>query len=63
MPPIGKPYIEDLEYRKKRLKFKNLKEADVQLDHVYSFSVNTSNLDLLSWTLMGAHTQCDLAIC
>lgn len=52
-PVLGVPYTEDIEYRKKRLKFKNIKDAEVKLDHMYSFSVNTSNLDLLCWTLMG----------
>jgi hypothetical protein len=51
-PAIGQPYIEDIEYRKKRLKFKSIKDAEVDLDSIYSFSVNTSNLNLLDWTLV-----------
>ena len=52
-PPIGVPYVEDLEYRKKRLKFRSIKDANVDLDTTYSFSVNTSNINLLNWTLVG----------
>jgi hypothetical protein len=52
-PPLGIPFTEDIEYRKKRLKFRNIKEANVDLDTTYSFSVNTSNIHLLNWTLVG----------
>ncbi len=52
-PPLGVPFVEDLEYRKKRLKFRNIKDANVDLETTYSFSVNTSNINLLNWTLVG----------
>lgn len=52
-PPLGIPYVEDLEYRKKRLKFRSIKDANVDLETTYSFSVNTSNINLLNWTLVG----------
>lgn len=52
-PPLGVPYVEDLEYRKKRLKFRSIKDANVDLETTYSFSVNTSNINLLNWTLVG----------
>lgn len=52
-PPLGEPFPEDPEYRKKRLKFRFIKDAQVDINNVYSFSVNTSNLDLLTWTIVG----------
>eukprot|EP01031_Cornospumella_fuschlensis_P034759 gene34759-42090_t len=52
-PPLGTPFPEDLEYRKKRLKFRFIKDAQVDLDTTYSFSVCTQNLDLLNWTIVG----------
>jgi hypothetical protein len=52
-PPLGIPFTEDLEYRKKRLKFRSIKDAEVNLDTIYSFSVNTSNINLLTWNLCG----------
>lgn len=52
-PPLGVPYVEDLEYRKKRLKFRSIKDANVDLETTYSFSVNTSNINLLTWQLCG----------
>lgn len=52
-PPLGVPFEEDLEYRKKRLKFRFIKDAQVDINNTYSFSVNTSNLDLLTWTIVG----------
>lgn len=51
-PPLGIPFTEDLEYRKKRLKFKSIKDANVDLETTYSFSVNTSNINLLSWQVV-----------
>lgn len=51
-PPMGTPFPEDPDYRKQRLKFKYFKDANLDLDATYSFSVNTSNLDLLKWNLV-----------
>lgn len=51
-PPLGFPFVEDLEYRKKRLKYRLIADAGVDLETTYSFSVNTQNLDLPNWTLM-----------
>jgi hypothetical protein len=48
-PKMGIPFVEDLEYRKQRLKFKSVKDANIDLETTYSFSVNTSNMDLLTW--------------
>jgi hypothetical protein len=52
-PELGVPFVEDMEYRKRRLASTSIKEMDVNLDDVYSFSVNTSNMDLCSWELIG----------
>lgn len=52
-PPLGVPFVEDIEYRKLRLKFKSIDDAKVELDNIYSFSVNTSNINLQTWSLIG----------
>ena len=52
-PPLGVPFVEDPEYRKQRLKFRFMEQANIDLGSTYSFSVNTSNLDLQEWTLVG----------
>jgi hypothetical protein len=53
LPPMGIPFNEDPDYRKKRFKMRFIKDANVNQQTTYSFSVNTSNLDLLAWTLVG----------
>jgi hypothetical protein len=51
-PPMGKPFPEDPEYRK--LRFKNKCTNDmIHLSSTYSFSVNTNNMDLVTWNLVG----------
>lgn len=52
-PELGIPFTEDLEYRKTRLKSTSIKEMSVDLETIYSFSVNTSNMDLCSWEVVG----------
>lgn len=52
-PPLGIPFTEDLEYRKKRMKWRLTGDAKIDINNIYSFSVNTSNLDLLTWTIVG----------
>lgn len=52
-PELGVPFTEELEFRKIRTKYRSVKEANIDLDSIYSFSVNTSNLNLLDWTLVG----------
>ena len=52
-PLLGSPFVEDLDYRKQRLQFRQIDQANIDLESTYSFSVNTSNLDLQDWTLMG----------
>lgn len=51
-PPMGKPFPEDPEYRKIRLKTKCTNEM-ISLSSTYSFSVNTANMNLVSWNLVG----------
>lgn len=50
-PKISDPYEEDPEFRKIRLGWHRIKDANIQLDNIYSFSSNTQNIDLVSWTL------------
>lgn len=53
-PPIGMPFTEDPEHRKMRgSKMRYIKDLTLDLGTTYSFSVNTSNLNLLDWTLVG----------
>jgi hypothetical protein len=52
-PPMGKPFPEDPEYRKKRFKFKCIDDAKLDVKNVYSFSVNSSNIDFITWQVMG----------
>jgi len=51
-PPMGSPFPEDPDFRRQRIKFKLTSDANVDLSSTYSFSVNTSNLDLVRWTLV-----------
>lgn len=53
LPKIGEPFLEDPEYRKKRMKFKNIDDANIQLTNVYSFSVASSNIDFCKWSTVG----------
>lgn len=51
-PPMGLPFPEDPEYR--RIRMSNRKTNDmINLSSTYSFSVNTSNMDLITWSLVG----------
>ena len=52
LPKMGIPFQEDPDYRKQRLKFKWIADAKVDLTSTYSFSVNTSNLDLANWKVV-----------
>eukprot|EP00606_Chrysophyceae_sp_TOSAG23-5_P001196 GSChrysophyteH2.ASY1.ANO1.1381.1 assembled CDS len=49
LPEMGRPFLEDPEYRKKRLKWKSSYNANINLDYTYSFSVNTANIDIVAW--------------
>lgn len=53
LPPMNVPFNEDLDYRKQRMKFRLTSDAKIDIANTYSFSVNTSNLNLLDWTLVG----------
>lgn len=52
-PTMGRPFVEDPEFRKKRMKFKSIEEAKISLDNTYSFSVNSSNIDFVAWSTVG----------
>lgn len=49
LPELGVPFVEDPAYRKKRLKWVSIKNANLDLTKTYSFSVNTQNIDVVSW--------------
>merc|ERR1711871_817498 len=51
IPAMGQPFYESPEARKKRTKSQD--QFVVDLASTYSFSVNTSNLDLQAWNIMG----------
>ena len=53
VPKMGEPFIEDPEYRKKRMKFKNIDDANIKLNNIYSFSVASSNIDFCKWCTVG----------
>lgn len=48
-PKLGTPFQENLDYRKQRIKYKSLADANIDLTTTYSFSVNTSGIDLPAW--------------
>ena len=48
-PKMGVPFDENQEYRKKRFKFRSIKDAEIDLETTYSFSVNTPNINLPTW--------------
>ena len=51
-PLLGVPLEEDPEHKARRRKFKSIKEANIDLDSTYSFSINTSNIDLTTWNIV-----------
>jgi hypothetical protein len=51
-PPMGIPFVENPEYRRMRLKNKVTNDL-IDLSKTYSFSVNTSNMDLITWCIVG----------
>ncbi len=52
-PPLGVPFVEDLDYRAKRFKFRKIADANIDLDTIYSFSVNQKNIDFVNWNFVG----------
>jgi hypothetical protein len=61
-PPMGTPFPEDLEFRKKRLNPATVGEIKIDTENIYSFSVNTSNMDLCSWTMVNIPMLRDLSL-
>lgn len=53
LPPLGVPFVEDLAFRKHRLKTKSVSECPINIENTYSMSVNTANLDLITWNVVG----------
>lgn len=52
-PQLGSSLEEDPEYRKLRKSFKSINDANIDLDSTYSFSVTSSNMDLVNWAMIG----------
>lgn len=61
-PPMGVPFPEDQEFRKLRLNPNTVGSIKIDPANVYSFSVNTSNMDLCSWTLVNIPMLKDLSL-
>ena len=51
-PPLGQPFVEDLEFRKHRIKTRSISDNPIQLDCIYSMSVFAGNLDLPTWSIV-----------
>ena len=51
-PPMGLQFPESQEQRADRRKKNNLYDVKIDTESVYSFSVSTSNLDLVNWKLV-----------
>lgn len=52
-PTIGLPFPETPAQVKIRKKWMKVKDANINIENTYSFSVNTSQVDLLNWKLVG----------
>eukprot|EP01041_Mallomonas_annulata_P006775 gene6775-13729_t len=52
-PPMGIPFYEELEARRRRMKTKLTNDWKIDTTSTYTFSVNTFNIDLCSWTVVG----------
>lgn len=52
-PTLGTPFVEEPDYRKQRFKFRSLADCNIDLESTYSFSVNSSNMDLVRWSMTG----------
>lgn len=52
-PQVGIPFVEDPEYRKQRMKFKQISDSNIDVNSIYSFSVNTAQIDVVNWQLTG----------
>jgi hypothetical protein len=61
-PPMGTPFPEDQDFRKLRLNPNTVNTIKIDPANIYSFSVNTSNMDLCSWTLVNIPMLKDLSL-
>jgi len=52
-PAMGQVWEEDPDHRKRRAKFKSTDEGKLNLESTYSFSVASSNIDLVKWESCG----------
>ncbi len=53
LPEINVPFVEDLNYRKQRMRFLHTSDAKIDLNNTYSFSAYNCNMNVLDWTLVG----------
>lgn len=52
-PPMGKPFPDDLDLRKIRLDPSRVDSIKISTEGTYSFSLNSNNIDLPGWEVMG----------
>ena len=52
-PALGQVWEEDPDHRKRRAKFKTTDEGKLNIESTYSFSVASSNIDLVKWESCG----------
>ncbi len=52
-PPMGVPFPDDLEFRKIRFHPTLRDSIEINTDDTYSLSINTDNIDLVEWEVMG----------
>jgi len=52
-PAMGKPFPDDLEFRKIRLDPARVDSIQISTEGTYSFSLNSNNIDLPGWEVMG----------
>ncbi len=52
-PTMGYPFPETIEQRRARQKLGKIADCKIDVNNTYSFSVNTSQVDLLNWKLVG----------
>lgn len=51
-PPLFIPFYEDTNLRKKRCRYRSMKDHQIDINSTYSLSVNTGNLDLINWKIV-----------
>lgn len=52
-PKLGTPLVEDPEFKKQRSKYRVLSDISIDTDSIYSMSVNSNNIDFLTWSMTG----------